>query len=497
MEREKKYIGFDLGAESGRCVVGQLKNNKLTLNEIHRFTTHNILYTQGFHWDILAIFEELIRGLSLAYEQFGNPFDGISIDTWGVDYVLLDKDNRILGYPYHYRDSRTDGIIEASYHSVPKEKLYQITGIQILPFNTVFQLSAEKRQKSSLLSIADQVLLIPDFLLFLLTGVKRGEYTIVSTTSLNDANTRSWAWELIKSYGFPDRIFPDVVEPGYCLGSLLPEIVKKTGITKDTPVIAAAGHDTAAAVAAIPASLGSWAYLSSGTWSLMGKELPAPLITDQGLAYNFTNEGGVENTIRFHKNIIGLWPIQECRRAWQAAGNVYDYPDLVRLAHDYGPAHAWIDVDEPRFLRAGDMPNKIVSFLKETQQPHNNDIGFITRCVLESLAFKYRQTIAELEEVTANKIDRLHAVGGGIQNELLTQLTADALGMEVIAGPVEGTIVGNIGVQAIATGALENLHELRKVVANSFDLQKYSPENSDYFNDNEKKYKKIIKNAML
>jgi rhamnulokinase len=493
MTEIKKYIGFDLGAESGRCVVGKLEGNKLSLTEVHRFTTHNVSAHGRFKWDILAIYQELVKGLSLASGRFGNHFDGISVDTWGVDYVLLDVDNRLLGYPCHYRDHRTDGMIEKSFDIVPKEVLYQQTGIQFFQFNTLFQLLAEKSQKLNLLPITDKILLIPDFLNYMFSGQKKAEYTIVSTTSLADPLIRDWCWNLIDAYKFPRNIFPEVVEPGYKLDTILPELVKRTGISKETLVIAGAGHDTAAAVVSVPAQAKDWVFLSSGTWSLMGIELPKPLINEQTMAYNFSNEGGVEGTIRFLKNIIGLWPIQECRRYWLTRGREYNYTELAKLAKENGPAEAWIDVDDSRFLKPDDMPEKIISYFKETGQKYKDEVGFIIRAILESLAFKYRSTLAEIEEVTGQKIERLYAVGGGIQNEVLNQLTADALGCEVIAGPIEGTAIGNIGVQAIATGAVKNLQEFRKIVANSFDLKRYCPDESYYFDEYEDSYKAILR----
>jgi rhamnulokinase len=492
VDDSKKYIGFDLGAESGRCIVGVLTDNRLNLNEIHRFPTKNIKYAAGFYWDILAIHEEILKGLTLACERFGNQFSGISIDTWGVDYVLLDSENRILGYPFHYRDNRTDGVMEESFGLVSKESLYKKTGIQFIQFNTVFQLLAEKRSPANLLTIADKFLMIPDFLLFLLCGVKSGEYTIVSTTGLTDPERRDWAWELIDTYGLPRNIFPQIVEPGTILGKLLPDIAHKTGISENTPVIAGANHDTAAAVVSVPATSDHWAFLSSGTWSLMGKELPKPLITADALNYNFTNEGGVENTIRFLKNIIGLLPIQECRRYWQENGRDFSYAELARQAFDHGPANAWIDLNDFRLLKAIHWPEKIIQILRESGQEWKDNPGFIIRVIVESLAYTYRTKISDLEKVTGSKVDRLHAVGGGIKNELLTQLTADALNREVISGPVEGTTVGNIGVQAIATGVVSGLEPWRRIVANSFDMKIYQPQDPGYFDKNEGNYQRVI-----
>lgn len=493
MKNEKRFIGFDLGAESGRCIVAELKDHKIVLNEVHRFTTHNLQYDKGFHWDILAINKEIVDGLIKAQKEFGPVFDGISVDTWGVDYVLLDAEDRILGYPYHYRDNRTDEMMEEAFKIIPKELIYVKAGIQFAQFNTVFQLLAEKKRKSSLFNVAETMLLMPDYLNYFLSGVKKAEFSIASTTSLADPNKRDWSWELIDTFGLPKKIFPQMVEAGTKLSSISPWLASKTGIDAGTPIIASAGHDTASAVVSVPATKGYWAFLSSGTWSLMGVELEKPLVGPDSMKYNFTNEGGVEGTTRFLKNIIGLWPIQECRRFWLEKGSDFSYAQLADLAKAEGFVNSWVDLNDNRFLKAGEMPEKITAYLKETGQTVKNDVGFIIASVLESLAFSYRKTIKQIEEVTGKKIEKLHAVGGGIQNELLTQMTADATGLEVLAGPVEGTIVGNIGMQAIASGAVSNLSEWREIVAKSFDLKTYSPANSAYFNENEKKYNNILK----
>jgi len=493
MTQEKKFIGFDLGAESGRCVVSILKDQKITLNEVHRFTTHNIRYEGGFHWDILAIYEEIIEGLKKAQKAFGRDFNGIGVDTWGVDYTLIDCDGRIIGYPYHYRDDRTDNMMEEAFRMVGKEFIYSRVGIQFAQFNTIFQLLAEKKRKQNFLEYADKMLLMPDFLNFMLSGAKKAEFSIASTTSLVDPIKRDWSWELIDKFGFPRKIFPEIVEPGTRLGKLLPSIAKLTGLSPDIPIIASAGHDTASAVVSVPASGNNWAFLSSGTWSVMGIELKSPSLTTQAMKYNFTNEGGVEGTTRFLKNIIGLWPIQECRRYWLEKGKEFSYPELSRLAKEEGFVKAWVDLNDPRFLKAGEMPEKIISYLNETKQAVKINPGFIIAVVLESLAFAYRSVIREIEEVTESKILKLHAVGGGIQNEVLTQMTADAIGGTVYAGPVEGTIAGNIGVQAISSGAVPNLTVWRQIVSNSFEVKKFEPLNSNYFNENEINFKKILK----
>jgi rhamnulokinase len=488
---DKKFISFDIGAESGRCVVASLRNNRILLDEVHRFPTHNIKYVYGFYWDILAIYKEIITGLKNAQKKFGSEFESIGIDTWAVDYVLIDDDGRILGYPYHYRDDRTEFMMEKAFQILPKEKIYEKTGIQFAQFNTLFQLLSEKYRKSNFLNFADKMLLIPDFLNYLLTGQKKSEFTNSSTTNLLDLKTKNWSWELIDAFDFPRKIYPEIVAPGTVLGKILPSIAEQTELSKNVSVTAVASHDTASAVVSVPALNNNWAYLSSGTWSLIGIELKEPVVTSQAMEYNFTNEGGY-NSIRFLKNIVGLWTLQECRRYWQEKSQIYSYPELVSLAIDCGHANAWIDLNDIRFLKAGEMPEKIIKFLNETEQIVKPNVGFITRVILESLAFSYKFAIDEIKIVTGKKIDSLHVVGGGIKNELLMQLTADALNCNVITGPVEGAIVGNIGVQAIASGAIADIHTLRMITADSFQLKKFEPKNLDYFLENEQNYKSIL-----
>ena len=491
MIKEKKNIGFDLGAESGRCVVSIFANEKVTLHEVHRFNTHRVKIEKGFHWNILEIYNEILQGLMNAQKSFGYHFDGIGIDTWGVDYVLLDKEDRVIGFPYHYRDDRTDNIMEEAYKVVSKSNIYNKVGIQSAQFNTLFQLFAEKKQKSNFLNIADKMLLIPDYLNFLISGNKKAEYTIASTTSLVNPKTRDWYWELIDAYGFPRKIFPEIIEPGTFLGNLLPSVAEEVGLCNDIPVFAISGHDTASAVVSVPASGSNWAFLSSGTWSLMGLELNNPMINNDSMHLNFTNEGGIEKTIRFIKNIIGLWPLQESIRYWFEKSQEYSYAQLTKLAKENGFSGSWIDLDDSRFFKVGMMPEKILSYLDETGQTLNSGAGFITQVILESLVFSYRKTIKEIENITGRRIKNLYAIGGGIQNEYLMQLTADAIGRTVIAGPVEGTIVGNIGVQLMASGIVSNLKTWRKIVDASFDLKVYEPVDTEYFDVNEKEFDRI------
>lgn len=493
MDAEKKFIAFDLGAETCRCFVAILKDRKVELNEVYRFNTHAIRYEKGFHWDILHIFEEMLTGLSKARAIFGPHFDGIGVDTWGVDYVLADPEGRVIGYPYHYRDDRTDGIMEEAFKLIPREKIYKRTGIQFAKFDTVFQLLSEKRRKRSYLDLADKMLLLPDFMNYMFSGEMKSEFTIASTTGLADPITRNWAWDLIEDLQLPSRLFAEIVEPGTVLGTLLPSIAKRVDLDPDTPIIATTGHDTASAIVSVPSDdKTNWGYISSGTWSLMGVEVNKPVLTPRAMEYNFTNEGGAARTTRFLKNITGLWPLQECRRYWSGKSVDYSYSSLIDIARKQGPAGAWIDLNDPRFLRPDNMPDKILSFLNQSGQAAKTGIGYVVNVILESLAFSYRMVRKEIEDTTGSRIDCIHVVGGGTQNELLMQLTADAVGCTVVTGPIEGAVVGNAGVQALAVGAISGIGEWRRIVADSSRLHVYEPGDSHYFDENEEAFRAVL-----
>ena len=489
MINQRKFIALDLGAETGRCVVGKLDGDRFMLDEVYRFETHTVRYREGLHWDILRIFGEVLTGLARARDLYGADFDGIGVDTWGVDYVLLDKYRRIIGYPYHYRDARTDGLMSEAFSVVSREQLYQKNGTQFAQFNTLFQLLSEKRMKPSFLDIADKVLLLPDFINWMLSGRTYSEYTIASTTGLIDPVKRNWARELIESFQIPSHLFPDVIEPGNVLGRILPSIAERTGLSPSVPVIAVTGHDTASAIVSVPAvDKTDWGYLSSGTWSLMGIELDKPIISKAGMEHNFTNEGGAEGTVRFLKNIGGLWPLQECRRYWMQDGKDYTYAYLSELAAEEGPVKAWIDLTSSVFMKPGNMPARINSMLRKVGREANSGVGYVTRVILESLAFSYRQVKNEIKDVSGKDIRKLYAVGGGTQNELLMQLTADAVECTLIRGPVEGAVVGNIGIQALAIGEISHLGQWRQIVSQSFPMKAYKPIGTDYFAKNEEDY---------
>jgi rhamnulokinase len=477
MTEEHRFLAFDLGAESGRAVVGTVKDGGITLEVLHRFRTEGLIMLGTRQWDLLRIYEEMLAGLSQYARTYGPELHGIGVDTWGVDFGLLASDGSLVANPVHYRDKRTEGMQEVAFARVGRERVYRETGIQFLPFNTVYQLLSLKESASPTLEIADRALMMPDLLHYLLCGVKANEYTDASTTQLLDPHKGTWNEALFAELGLPRHLFADPVAPGTCLGKVLPEIAAATGICPDTPVITPGTHDTASAVAAVPVldDGKTWAYLSSGTWSLLGAELDAPCITDESLAEQFTNEGGVCNTIRFLKNIFGLWLVQECRRAWERDGETLDYETLTAEAEASPAFVSRIDLDDPRLLAPEDMPELIRTLCREAGQPVPDSRGAMVRCALESLAVKYRQTLRAMDAVLGRRTERLHIIGGGVQNRLLCRMTADACGVEVVTGPIEATALGNIGMQAIGTGIFDSLGAMRVAVAKASDLETFAP----------------------
>lgn len=474
-----RFLAFDLGAESGRLVLGIVEGGRIHLEVIHRFRTEGLVMLGVRQWDLARIYEEMVVGLAEAVRLHGPDFDGIGVDTWGVDFGLLAKDGQLLGNPVHYRDHRTEGMFEKAFERVPKAELYGKTGIQFLPFNTVYQLLSLVEGEATSLQVADRLLLMGDLFGYLLSGVQACEYSNASTTQLLDPWQRDWDAELLERFEIPRHILKTPVAPGTVLGPVLPEIAAKTGLSPATPVIAPATHDTASAVAAVPVSdtEETWAYLSSGTWSLLGAELEAPFVNEASLAEDFTNEGGVQGTIRFLKNIFGLWLVQECRRKWEWDGDKRDYETLTTEASASPPFRSLIDLSDPRLFAPDDMPALIQSLCRDSSQPVPESRGEMVRCALESLGLKYRQTLRTLDKVLERRTERLYIIGGGVQNRLLCQMTADACGIPVTAGPVEATAIGNIGVQALAAGAVDSLAAMRALSAASGDTVDYLPEN--------------------
>ncbi len=469
------YLAVDLGAESGRVMAGRFDGSTLELSELHRFPNRFANVNGTLHWDALRLWNDICDGLAKAAAL--GEVAGIGADTWGVDFALLDERGAMLGNPVCYRDARHDGYIERAARTVPKRDIYERTGLQFLGFNTLYQLLAVCAQSPRDLERAATLLFMPDLLHFWLSGERRSEYSIASTSQMLDARARSWDTELLARFGLPTGILAPLVAPGDAIGSLRPDLAARLGLSASTPVVAPASHDTASAVAAVPfAHPGERAaFLSSGTWSLMGLELAEPLISDDSYNLGFTNEGGAFGTIRLLKNIAGLWLLQECRRDWQARGQEWSYAQLAHLAGEAGDGGSFVEPDEARFASPGDMPRKIADFCRETGQTAPATEAEFARCCLDSLALKYRWTFEKLEHLGGQSLDALYVVGGGSQNELLNQLTADCIGKPVIAGPVEATAAGNILVQAVARGAINDAAQVRAVVRGSFASKRFAP----------------------
>ena len=474
MSKTSNYLAFDLGAESGRAVVGRFDGNKLELSTAHRFPNGPVKVLGSLYWDVLRLFSELKQGLALYRRQYGSSLDGLGLDTWGVDSALIGRNDALLGNPHHYRDPRTEGMLKAAFARVPREEIFQHTGIQFMEINSLYQLLSMRLSGDPTLEKAEALLMMPDLFNFWLTGIKACEFSDATTTQFYDPRKRDWARPLLEKLGLPTHILQQVVQPGTVLGPLLPEIGEEAGL-EGAPVIAPACHDTGSAVAAVPAKGEGFAYISSGTWSLMGVEAPEPVISKDSLAFNFTNEGGVCGTFRLLKNIMGLWLVQECRRTWAQEGEELSYGELTDLAAKAPAFGPLIEPDSHDFLRPGDMPARIRAFCARTGQKTPETRGEIVRSALESLALKYRWVLEKLEIMQARPLQTIHILGGGSQNQLLCQLAADATQRLVIAGPIEATAAGNILMQAIARGHIASLAEGREVVHRSFELATYEP----------------------
>lgn len=470
------FLAIDLGAESGRGILGKIEK-RLTLEEVHRFLNGPVRIGDHIHWDILRLWSEVQACLRLAAALPGASLTSVGLDAWGVDFSLLDVSDRLIGNPYHYRDSRTNGMIEAVCRIVPREKIYSQTGIQFMQLNTLFQLFAMRQQNDPVLEIARTFLTTPDLLNFWLTGCKANEFTISTTTQCYDPRKQCWAGELLAALNIPQGMFQTIIQPGSILGELRPWVAAEAS-SSAVPVIAVGCHDTASAVAAVPAKDSDFIYISSGTWSLIGIETDTPIINSDSLRFNLTNEGGVGGKIRFLKNIMGMWLLQECRREWNRAGKTYSYDSLTIQASNAPSLRSIISVGDPRFLTPGDMVCRIQEFCRETGQEVPQTEGEIVRCILESLALEYRWNTEKLRQLSDKALPVIHIIGGGSRNNLLNQFSADATGRRVIAGPVEATAIGNILMQAIAIGTLSNLAEARALVQQSFNLKVFEPGDS-------------------
>ena len=475
------FAAIDLGAESGRVMLGRCDGAALQLDEAHRFSNVPVRVAGTLYWDVLRLWADIQQGLAACARLAGGPIAGVGVDTWGVDFGLLGRDGQLLGNPVHYRDQRTDGMLDEAGRRVPRQEIFERTGIQFMPINTLYQLLALVVDGSPALEAASRLLTIPDLINFWLTGVMANEFTNATTTQCFDPRAGDWAWDLLDRMGIPARIFGPVIQPGTILGPLRPDLSAELGLGQ-AQVIAPATHDTGSAVAAIPfraAAIPFRAadaiYLSSGTWSLMGVELAAPVINEQSLANNFTNEGGVGGTFRLLKNITGLWLVQECRRAWSSQGEELSYATLEQMAERAPAFESLIAANDPRWLAPGDMPARIRQFCRETGQAVPETAGAVIRCVLESLALEYRWVAERLDELAGRHFATIHVIGGGARNGLLNQFTADAANRAVVAGPVEATALGNVLVQAMAAGQLASLADGRALVRHSFPTQAYGP----------------------
>mgnify|MGYP005839784921 CR=1 FL=1 len=447
--------------------------------EVHRFPNGPLRASDGLHWDVHRLFAEMKRGLALAARNHGTPAS-VGVDTWGVDFALLDGSGELLGLPFHYRDGRTEGVMEKALQRVSREEIFDRTGVQFISINTLYQLYSMVLDGSPLLEKAATFLTIPDLFNYWLSGRAVCEFTNATTTQFYDPRAHAWALPLLEKLGIPTHFLPEIVPPGTVLGPLLPSVAG--GSLGGVPLIAPACHDTGSAVAAVPAAGDNFAYISSGTWSLVGVEEPEPIVTPQALAGNFTNEGGVGG-FRFLKNVTGMWLLQECRRRWAKEGDVLSYDGLTALAESAPPFRSFIDPDDPSFLNPQDMPLAVAAFCSRTGQTPPEDKGEIVRCVLESLALKYRRVIEQIEEIRGRRVDVVHVVGGGSRNRLLCRFTADATGKTVVAGPVEATAVGNVLVQLMALGRLSSLAEGRALMRRSFPVETYEPKTRAHWDD--------------
>jgi len=488
---KRYFLGFDLGASSGRAMLGILEDEKLELVEIHRFVNQMQRINGHYFWNIFSLFNELKTGLKKCVKEHGIQPESIGIDTWGVDFVHLSKEGLILSLPFAYRDSRTNTSMDDLFQVIPQEEVYAQTGIQFMQFNSLFQLFSMVKDQSSLLEITDSILFMPDALNYLFSGVKKSEFSIASTSQMIVPGTCTWNTGLLGKAGIPTHILNEIILPGTILGNIQPEVAAETG-SKPVPVIAVAGHDTGSAIVSVPSALTNFAYISSGTWSLMGIESRQPIVSAQTQQLNFTNEGGVDGTTRFLKNIMGMWLIQEVQRVWEGEGTKYSWTEIVDLARKSEPFKFLINPDDPMFLNPRDMVQSIRDFCYQTAQGTPQNHGETIRCIYDSLALKYRYTLEQIGDVSDQLIEVIHIIGGGANNHFLNQLTADATGMPVIAGPTEATAIGNILIQAKALGYVGSLSEIRRIIANSFDLVHFVPSDELDWDEAYNKYLRII-----
>ncbi|HYG21541.1 MAG TPA: rhamnulokinase [Verrucomicrobiae bacterium] len=478
---QQVYLGIDIGAESGRLMAGLWDGKRIQLEELHRFPNGGVMINDGLRWNVLAMWAEIQQGLAAAAKRFGKRIVSVGVDTWGVDYVLLSQSGELLGHPFHYRDNRTRGMFQRAFNRVPRADIFTATGLQFMEINTLYQLLAHQKNHPELLNAAETLLMMPDYLHFLLSGTRTSEFTIATTSQCVNPRKRAWDSDLLQKLGLPARIFPEIVPPGSRIGQLRPRVAERSGIERIN-VVAPAAHDTGSAVVGVPSvhtGKSNWAYLSSGTWSLLGVEVRDALLSPRVLELNFTNEGGIDGTYRLLKNIMGLWLLQQCRRCFGEKGRTLSYDELTRLAAEAPAFRSFVNPDDSRFLNPADMAEAIQSYCRETGQPVPETEGQLARCIFESLALTYAVVLEGLEQLTGQRIEVLHIVGGGSRNQLLNTFTANAANLLVVAGPVEATVLGNVLVQARSNGELKSLSDIRSVVRASSEVTEFEPKQPD------------------
>lgn len=485
----KRVLAFDFGASSGRAIIGCFDGDKITLEEVHRFSNDPVSVGGTVYWDVLRLFYEIKQGIIKA--KIAGGFDSIGIDTWGVDFGLIDSEGKLMENPVHYRDTRTVGLVDEAFKTMPKEKLYGITGIQFMELNTLFQLISLKKYRPWMLERADKMLFMPDLFGYMLTGKMCAEYSIASTSQLIDLDKRTWSKEILDAFGIKESVFAPLVQPGTVLGELSKEVCEECGVDP-VPVISVCGHDTQSAITSVPCEDGDFAFLSSGTWSLFGTELDKPIVNETSMNINITNEGGFDGSTGFLKNIIGLWLIQESRRQWKREGKEYSYADLEKLALAAEPFKCFIDPDAPEFVPHGNIPERVREFCRKTGQYVPETVGEIMRCIYESLAMKYRLTFEKLRECTERDYPVIHVIGGGTKDGLLCQMTANSCDRTVKAGPIEATVMGNVAVQLMSDGSVKNIGQARKIVADSSELKTFEPKDTDKWAGAYEDFLKII-----
>lgn len=490
MKKAKRVLAFDFGASSGRAMIGTFDGENIQLEEIHRFSNDPVSLNGTLYWDVLRLFYEIKQGMLKAHNNGG--FDSVGIDTWGVDFGLLDAEGNIMENPVHYRDERTVGMIDESFKFIDKDRLYKITGNQFMELNTLFQIVALLKYRPHMLERADKILLMPDLFAYMLTGAKSTEYTVASTTQMLDAEKRDWSPEIFKKIGIPKQLFPDIVKAGNVKGKLSDSICEELGVSK-VDVISVASHDTKSAIAAVPTQEKDYIFISCGTWSMFGTVIDTPIINEKSKNYNLTNEGGYNNCYTFMKTIIGLWLIQESRRQWQREGKDYSFAQLEKMALESEPFACFIDPDAPDFVAQGNLPKRIKAFCERTNQKVPETVGAVVRCIYESLAMKYRYAFEQIRDCTGKNYSAIHMVGGGTKDTLLCKMAANSCNCKVVAGPIEATVLGNIAVQLITSGDISSIEEARKIIAKSQTLVEYQPTESGVWDAPYLRFKKYVK----